>query len=145
MRTRKMRGFSLSDTVVRSVQELRNRVIDLPDLKESLGLGPIAGHTPVDHLGLSKDDYALLQSIVGQPQLTGESLITYALINAPIGTKSQARRCIRAAQIRSRRQRAASVISVSRVVEALLLKGLETINAGIKSPSSKGRNVRKVA
>lgn len=143
-----MQACTLDDSVISRVLTLVSEAKNDEDGPVVLHLGlskPQPKHLEVDNLGLTSKDYKVLQEITGCKTRTGDALVAYALLPPlPIATRQLAKRHIRSAQLRSARAARSKVqINISRVIEALIVKGLESIDA--KSAGRKIGNARKVA
>jgi hypothetical protein len=108
------------------------------------------GLPSLDDMDLTAIDYKNLKDLVpGAGALEGRDLIAYAITHPAIGRV--AHRTVRDAQRLNRKakhaaQRALAPINLSRTVEALIAKGLETIENGAVEPGPSTRgNVRKAA
>ena len=104
----------------------------------------------IDKRGLTPDDYATLQVMTKCSALTGDDLISHALL-PPSPCSAEARRFMAKAIRANKRNHARTVndtqrISFCRLAAALLYKGLESVeNAATKSAAGKGRRTSKAA
>ena len=144
--SRLIRTFSLSDTLVLRLLGAAARAESDKAFADKLNLRVAPLRQP-DAQGLVASDYAEIQEAVQRKDLSGAELLSYAILPglAPREIRSRARKIIRLAQIRNRRSRSAAPISASRLVEALLLKGLETVDAAVDTHASANSNDGKAS
>ena len=149
MNDRTIRSYSLPMSLVIRVNDLQTALLRNPELTGKLLAAPAPRSTvAIDKYGLLPDDYKEMQAFLGSTK-TGYELMNFGVSNK--ATRHGTEQLIRKAQIRNRRLRGAQdrmnrvTINTSRVVEALILKGLASIDAATKIAGSKIGDASKVA
>jgi hypothetical protein len=136
--------------------ELIDRLESMPsEIRDSLYKSPTEdiSNVVIDSRGLTKEDYAYIQNLVNS-SLRGDALLTHAYIMVNDATaQAYVRQAIRRNNkalkrqaVRARSSRPVGAAVFSRILEALAIRGLETLdNATIKSGRSPQRYARKAA
>ena len=158
--SRLIRAFSFSPEVCERVDQLVEHARRDPDLAQRLGLAPPSKSVlQLNNRGLTPADYDELRRVSGI-DADGDILIEQMMkdnVLRPvcISVVSKAQR--RNYKARDTQIKTTSIVNASRVVAAVLLKGIDTIqatiptekkaseNAATKSTSRKSRNAGKAA
>lgn len=130
--------------------QLDNLLASIPldtQLIDRLGLNPIAQRPPCDQRGLLPGDYAALQTMLGS-KLQGDALVEFGLRH--LTHRRLAHNLVQQAQRRNQKPPIRPTVNISRVAAALLLKGLETLEAdgstgSIKFGGRTRRNAKQAA
>ena len=145
MRTRLVCTLSLPIVLYDTVKALAADAAARPDLlAELIPAAPPVGPPTLDKLGLLPADYDALRSLApDHGGRKGEDLVSVAMLHPAVG--AAAARLVRRAVTQNNKVRRTKkpVINVSRLVEALLLKGLGSLNATAKPGASSRRHAGK--
>ncbi len=144
---RVLQAYTLNLTTAHLIDELTRRAASDAQLVTLLGLvGP--KKPPLDNYGLTEEDYEAMRPLIrGGQHLKGHALAEYALSpEQPKEFRNNVLRFYTAALNRNRRRSASSrkvSVNRSRVAEALILIGLETVKKEMGANGSEKSVVRK--
>jgi len=143
---RQIRAFTLSTIVSERVDAVHAAVTDTSDLDrrheilKALGLTQTVSDD-VDRCGLRPADYDAIRKLTGViTARTGVEFINAAIV--PLATRSAVRALIVSAQQANRRSTAPPTVNASRVVEALLVLGLDAVASSDSAQSTPPPSVK---
>jgi hypothetical protein len=138
MLVRVVQNFTCDRKLLDYIRAFSARAVENPDVASALNIGLALVAEPPDKWGLIDADYDALRTMT-KSKLDGEALILKAIQSC----RQAANGYMRAAVKRNRRKHP---VNISRVIEALIVKGLESVeHAAVETGPGAGRNAGKTS